>query len=775
MRILFSLALAAAFFADRAYCASLTGSVLDPSGRPIPRAEVSLFSRDQVEPRRSLSSDTGGFAFDRLVRGQYVLQVQAPGFARYKSEAVTLAAGAALSLDVSLTLASQQDEVVVTASGTPQNIDEVSKSVSVLSRESIEQRDEFFIPETLRTTPGIRVQQLGGPGAFTVIRIRGLRTEDTGILIDGFRFRDPTSPQGDASGFLEDLVVTDLDRVEVLRGSASALYGTNSIGGVVNIVTDQGGGPMRGGVLLEGGGLGLFRGRAQLAGGALGNRLQYSAGFAHLNVIRGVDGDDPARNTSGQGYVAYRITPNAQISGRFFGADSFAKLNTDPQGIGSLPPTGIVSAISGVTFAPAADDPDSSRGARFLSGAVILSGRSAGGLAYSLSYQGLNTNAHFPNGPAGSGFQPAGNTNRENDGTTHVANGRLSAQLGSQQLFDAGYEFENEHYVNRNFPFPANESVVDVSENSHAFFIQDQVRLLGDKLQIAGVFRAQLFSLSRPVFTPAASAPYQNVAFQSPPAAYTGDASIAYFLRSSGTKIRAHAGRGYRAPSLYERFGTFYSSFGYGVYGDPRLSSNRSIGGDAGVDQSFANGRVHASATYFYTRLQQVIGFGSISGRDPFGRFIGYLNQGGGIARGVEAGLSAAPTRSLELSSAYTFTNSRQATAVVPGVARSLIIPDHQFSVTATQHVGQRLYLNFDFTAASNYLAELFDQNFTGHAYRFPGMKKVDIGASYRIPLSDAASIRVFANTENVFDQRYFESGFRTPGVLAKGGLQFSF
>jgi len=765
-----------ALFAECASCATLTGSVLDPSGRPIPRAEVSLFPRDQMEPMHVLSGDGGAFRFEKLVAGRYVLQVQAPGFARYESKIISIERNAAVTLDVSLALASQQQEVVVTASGTPQNVDEVSKSISVVDRESIEQRDEFFIPEALRTTPGIRVQQLGGPGAFTVVRIRGLRTEDTGILIDGFRFRDPTSPQGDASGFLEDLMVTDLNRVEVLRGSASALYGTNAIGGVVNIITDQGGGPSRGNILLEGGGLGLFRGRAQVSGGALENRLQYSGGLAHLNVTRGVDGDDPARNTSGQGYVAYRITSNAQISARFFGADSFLKLNTDPEGIGLLPPTGIISAIPGVTFAPASDDPDSSRSARFLSGAVMLSGRSATGLGYSCSYHGLNTNAHFPNGPAGSGFQPAGNTNRENDGTTHVANGRVSAQLGAFQLLDAGYEFENEHYLNRNFPLsPASNSVVDVSENSHAFFIQDQVRLLGDKLQISGAFRAQLFSLSRPLFTPIAAAPYQNAVFQSPPAAYTGDASIAYFARPSGTKLRAHAGRGYRAPSLYERFGTFYSSFGYGVYGDPRLNPNRSIGGDAGFDQSFANGRVRTSATYFYTRLQQVIGFGSIAGRDPFGRFVGYLNQGGGFARGVEAGVSAAATRSLELTSAYTFTNSRQRTSVVAGVTQSLIIPDHQFSITATQHAGKRLYVNFDFTATSNYLAELFDQNFAGHAYRFCGMKKADIGASYRVPLSEAASLRFFGKVENAFNQRYFESGFRTPGVFATGGLQFGF
>jgi Carboxypeptidase regulatory-like domain len=147
MRIAILLAFATALLADRASCATLTGSVLDPSGRPIPRADVSLFPRDQIDPMRLLTSDAGTFRFEKLVPGEYVLQVQAPGFARYKSEIVSVEPSATLNLDVSLALASQQQEVVVTASGTPQSIDEVSKSINVLDRESIEQRDEFFIPQ----------------------------------------------------------------------------------------------------------------------------------------------------------------------------------------------------------------------------------------------------------------------------------------------------------------------------------------------------------------------------------------------------------------------------------------------------------------------------------------------------------------------------------------------------------------------------------------------------------------------------------------------------
>ena len=146
--------------------------------------------------------------------------------------------------------------------------------------QDIDDRDESTIAESLRVVPGLRVQQLGGPGSFTSIKTRGLRSEDTAVLIDGLRFRDAAATQGDASGFLEDLVVTDISRVEVLRGSGSSLYGSNAIGGVINMVTDQGGGKIHGNVLGEGGGLGFFRTRGQVAGGARNDSIVYSAGVS---------------------------------------------------------------------------------------------------------------------------------------------------------------------------------------------------------------------------------------------------------------------------------------------------------------------------------------------------------------------------------------------------------------------------------------------------------------------------------------------------------------
>lgn len=803
--LLITVAIAGAVQAQTDNSGTISGHVKDPQSANVPGATVTLYGRDRSFSLITSTDSNGAYSFKHLAPGEYLVEAEASGFAMASAQTVALTRGQTATHDIALQLSGVRSSVVVTASDTPQTVDEVSKALTVVDTQEIEERNEYAIPESLRTVPGLRVQQLGGPGSFTSIKTRGLPSEDTAVLIDGIRFRDPASTQGDASGFLEDLIVTDVSRLEVLRGSGSSLYGSNAVGGVVNVVTDEGGGPIHGNVLAEGGNLGLFRTRAHLAGGVNNNRVVYSAGFSFLNVTRGIDNEDEARTTSGQGRILFRLTPTATLSGRIYTANSRLQLNNSPEGIGNLPPTGIIEAIplspeeqrrfeAGVpadqlnlgaaTFVPAANDPDNLRKASFFDGAVIFTQRPTESFGYTISYQGLDTNRSTINGPLGVGFQPFGGTTRSDfDGRIHTLNARVDIQAGNFNFITGGYEFENESFTNPSFQVnPADNSDVDVSQRSHALFVQDQLRLIDDRLQISGAFRAQFFKLNEPRFTPAASAPYTGITFQSPPAAYTGDGSIAYTFRSSGTKLRGHVGNGYRAPSLFERFGTAFDSFfGYSVFGDPRLEPERSIGFDAGIDQTFYDNRVRVSATYFYTQLRQVIIF-DFSGlidftTDPFGRFGGYLNTNGGIARGAEIELRATPTRTLNLTAAYTYTKAQQRTPQVPGTIRSLIVPDHQFSLVATQRIGRRLLVNFDFSASSNYLGAIFDPvTFASRGYRFKGLAKADLGASYTLPLGDdKRQLRFFGYADNLFDREYFESGFRTPGRTGRAGASFVF
>jgi iron complex outermembrane receptor protein len=577
------------------------------------------------------------------------------------------------------------------------------------------------------------------------------------------------------------------------------------VGGVVNLVTEEGGGPFRGQLFAEGGGLGFARGRAQVSGSAgEAERFVFSAAVSHLNVSDGVDGNDAARSTNAQGRARFRLTPTATLSARVYASDAFAQLNEDPQAVGTIPPTGIIDArpvsraelrryergtplgqlnLGDATFLPAANDADFSRAGRFFSGALVFAQRPTEGFGYSVTYHGLVTRNSFREGPAVPGnpadffFEPQGSTVNDFDGSVHTLDARADFRLGRHNLVNVGYEFERENFFTRFLDVvPSGNSSADVTERSHSFFVQDQLRFLDDRLQLSAAFRAQTFRLGTPDFTPSAGAPYAGFTFDSPPNAYTGDGSVAYLFRAAGTKLRAHVGNGYRKPSLYERFGTFYSSFfGYSALGDPRLAPERSLGFDAGIDQTLASNRVRLSATYFYTRLQEVVAFGDTPA-DPFGRFGGFVNTGGALARGLELSGEFAPSRSFDLFASYTFTNSDQRRPIVAGVLRSFAVPDHQLTLVATGRIGSRVVVNFDLVASSDYLAPIFDPaTFANRAYRFDGIRKGDLTASYTLPLAESRRLRFFGKVENVFDRDYYENGFRTPGVTGRAGAAFHF
>ena len=788
---------------------SLGGRVTDPQGALVANAPVTLHARDNGVRVSVRTDEKGEYRFERLAPGAYVVTVEAEGFSRPAQE-IIIRGKKAEALDLQLGIAGLADQVVVIATGTAQSAAEVSKAVTVVGEGEIDLRGEYSVAESLRVVPGLRVQQLGGPGSLTAIRTRGLRNEDTAVLIDGLRFRDAATTQGDATTFLSDLLVVNADRLEVLRGSGSSVYGTNAIGGVINVITDEGGGRPRGEVQLEGGGLGLFRGRAKIAGGAADDRILYSAGLAHLNVSKGVDGNDAARNTTGQGFVRYNFTPAHALTARVFAGDSFVKLNDSPFAVPApagfqLPPVGTpVRAValsrpeqrrleaegrpftsgstpaftrSDANFIPALDDPDWRRSARFFSGALIFAGRLSARGGYRVSYQRVATGRTFSDGPGGLRFEPQYDDESESDGRIDTAEVRADFQLGNHNFITAGYELEREIYASRardENPDPTRRigSVTGIRQLSHSFFAQDQLRLLDGRLQFAAAVRAQAFRLSQPEFRGGAPR-YAGSEIQPPPAAVTGDGAVSYFFRSTGTKLRAHAGNGYRAPSLFERFGSSFSGGTFNPYGDPRLGPDRSVAFDAGADQTLLGGRVQASATYFYTRLQEVVSFESPlnPAADPFGRSGGYLNTGGGLARGLELNFVAAPTAATDISVSYTYTNADQRRPQVPGYLPSLGVSDHLFTLVANHRIGGRLDLIFDLFAASDYAV-----NFSSRPFIFEGPVKADLGVSYTLSSnSESPSLRFYGKVENIFDREYLESGFRAPGASFVGGTSVRF
>jgi iron complex outermembrane receptor protein len=761
-----------------ALAGDLTVRVLDPQYASVPGARIELTRGDASWSTSVVASDVGSYRFEALAPGSYLASASASGFAT-RVVPVRIEADDPTEVEIRLELAAVAESVVVTGADRVQRLSDSTKTLSVVDSDEMETRDEYFVPDALRTVPGLRMEQLGGPGSFTSLKIRGLRTEDTAILIDGARLRDPSAPQGDASSYIENLVAPDLDRVEILRGSGSSLHGTNAGGGVINIVTASGGGEPRGSLLVEGGGLGFFRAGASVSGGVR-ERFLYSVGASHVNVSEGVDGDDESRNTSFQGRALLQMTPHSSVSFRFYGSDAELALNESPVTLGALP-EGEIAAVPDVNYVPSANDPDNRREGSFYSSLLTYEQKPSAAFSYSLRYHGLVTSRRFDEGPLGvSPFEPLVPSADLYDGAIHTFAARGDYEWGQHQVVNAGYELERESFENRSIPDPSQEgSLTDVSQSSHTLYVQDQVSLFDSALSMSGSARVQFFSLDEPRFEPEEGSPYQGMDFAAPDDAVTFDLSAAYAFPSTGTRLRTHVGSGYRAPSLFERFGASFSTFGYSVYGDPRLSPERTVTFDLGIEQIALSDRARMEATYFRTRLSEIIVFdfsGAIDpSTDPFGRFGGYLSTDGGVTQGLELALSLAPRQGFDLKTSYTFTDAEPPRGVSPDQEQAFAIPRHQFTLVAAKSFGSSFSLAFDLLASSSYLAPVFDlSTFQSRVYRFDGYVKADLVASYRLPVG-GTGLRFFGKIENLLDETIHASGFRTPGRYALAGVAYEF
>lgn len=765
--------------------ATISGTLLD-EGQKIANQQIELIA----EGGTVLTSQTdsqGKFVFQNLKAGKYVLKAQISAQNLEKEITITNLE----TIDVNLEFVSSTtlngrvtfNEFVTVSADSQQTIDEVSKTINIIDGQEMRDRADFSLTDTLRTIPGFRVQQLGGFGRTATIKTRGLRNQDTAVLIDGIRFRDVSAITGDASPFLSDFTLTSVNRIEVLRGSGSSLYGTNAIGGTIDFQTPKPASGFHGNVSGALGGLGLGRFRGNVSHGTQDGKFAFNAGVSRTVYAKGIDGEDEARNTNFQSRIEFNPSQKTNISARFFVSDAYVELNSSPDTFGTLTLSNaqIINANEGVNFIVDQTDPDNFQKSKFFNGQIVLTHAFNDRLVFQGFYSGLKTSRRNEDGVLAEAFPSESSS--VFDGTIQTANGHFNWTPNRFNEITIGYEFEHEKYGNEGFtPDGSGDFFTRAKQASNTIYAQDLLSFFNNRLQIAGGFRAQFFNLKSPDFS-LNNAPYENLVLDNPPNAYTFDGAASYFFEKSKTKIRAHVGNGYRVPSLYERFGAFYNTFGtppFVALGEPYLQPEKTIAYDAGIEQNLFDNRTKLTAVYFYTKLIDTIGYGNVVPNvgdtpRPFG---GYINTKGGIARGAEFSGQVKVTDSTDVFASYTFTNSDQREPQVsgnPGI-ETLGIPKNQFTLTATQRF-KRAWVNFDFLASDSYLAPIFSNTyFSTYVYRFRGNRRADLTGGYTFGFKqEKMSLRLFGTIENLFDYEYFENGFRTVGRNARAGLAFGF
>ncbi len=771
--ILLALSISAYVFGQSS--GGITGTVTDENDAKVAGAQVVLTSSTGVH-LNTFTDRNGAFAFSNLRSGSYFIEVKANGFSILTSEEIRFARGENKQVDLELKVAAINANVIVTATGTAQREDEVSKVVSTLDSAEIEAKHELSLTESLRGTPGIRVQQQGSPGALTTVRLRGQRNFDTSLLLDGLRVRDAGDINGSALSLMADLVPVALDRVEVLRGAGSSIYGTHAIGGVINMIPAAGSSGLRFEGGFDGGSLATYRERLRASGGA--DRFGFDLGVNRVDVRKGIDGDDAYGNTGFAGRLQFNPSPSINIAANLYGNVANARVNDSPFPLAAAFATteAFPKAVAGVTFQPDFNNPDQGRRHRVLVGSGRFSQVVSDTVSYSVAYQRVSSDRRNYNGPAFdprfASFVPFGDFEflNVNNGNIDTVDARANFQFSRSNLLTAGVEFERESLFQSSQPSFSTFNNTTDRQRTFAVFGQDQLSLLDDRLRLSLGVRGQWYrirSADRPGFLEGREAE----------SSVTGDGAIAYFIRSSGTKLRAHVGNGFRAPSLFERFGEgTFGSAGVMRFGDPTLKAEQSISVDGGFDQRLANDRVVFGATYFYTRLQRVIGFTGFA-IDPLGlgRFGGFVNRPGGLSRGIESYLNASPWRGMDWRVSYTFTNSDRA---VPGLGLQpeYVIPKHLFGVTLNQRY-RALLFNFDLNRTGSYISQIFENNFPFRMAEltFSGYTKGDVFVSYERRQTERVTVVLFGGVENVFNQRYYENGFLAPRALGRGGIRVKF
>jgi outer membrane receptor protein involved in Fe transport len=435
----------------------ITGTVTDENGAKVAGAQVVLSSGTGIQLNTS-TDQAGSFEFKNLRSGRYLVQVKADGFSVFTSEEIQFSRGENKPVPVQLKIASINESVVVTAIGTAQRADEVAKVVSTLDSQQIEDKHELSLPEALRGIPGVRVQQQGSPGSLTTLRLRGQRNFDTALLLDGLRVRDAGDINGSALSLLADLVPVALDRVEVLRGAGSSIYGTHAIGGVVNMIPEVGRSGFHLDAGFDGGSLATYRERLQASGGS--DVFGFELGVNRVDVRNGIDGDDAYGNTAFAGRLQVNPSPSITIAANLYGNIANARVNDSPVALPAAFTTTQLfpDAVAGVNFQPDFNNPDQGRRHRVLVGSGRFSQIVNDVVSYSVAYQRVSSNRRNYNGPAADprfvSFVPFGEFEflNVNSGDIDTVDARVNLRFSRSNLATAGVEFERESLFQSSTP-----------------------------------------------------------------------------------------------------------------------------------------------------------------------------------------------------------------------------------------------------------------------------------------------------------------------------------
>ncbi|MFO1350910.1 MAG: TonB-dependent receptor [Gammaproteobacteria bacterium] len=612
-------------------------------------------------------------------------------------------------------------ETVVVADRIETPLAQSGSAVTVIDAAQLAAQNVQTVADALRGVPGVAVSRSGGLGSLTDVRIRGAESDHTLVLIDGVEANDPAFGSRFDFGHL---LVTEIERIEILRGSQSALWGSDAIGGVINIITKRGKGPARAHASIEGGSFGSGQLGAGVSGG--GDAYHYALGGAYLHS----DGISIApTGTEKDGYdngtLSFKggVSPRANLAFDIAGRYTVATSETDPQDFG-FPP--------GPTFGQVIDGNDESKVRQFYGRAqgklMLFDGRWEQRLGAALTD---TDNRNFSDGV------------------------KINTTLGRKTKFD----YQSSLFFDA---LDADHSVIFALERETEDFKQrgltpDAPENQDESITNIGYIGEYRLGIGEHLFLTGAVRQDDNDRFAD---ATTYRLTGAYRWPDAGTRLHASLGTGVKNPSFIELFGFFPGTF----IGNPDLKPEQSTSWDVGVEQALWGGNLLADVTYFHSIFKD-----EITPTFDSDTFLSSVENGMGKSRreGVELSLSGELRADLSLTASYTYTSSRD-----PEGEDEVRRPRHQAGIDVNyRFLGDRAHVDL----GVKYVGEQEDFDF-----RSVPAARVTLGDYVLVDVSGAYKIgnhlELYGRIDNLLDQDYQEVfGYNTPGIGAFVGLKAEF
>ena len=604
-------------------------------------------------------------------------------------------------------------EVVISATKTPVPVPHLTSAVEVITGEELERRQVKTVVDALRLSQGLTVFSNGGPGTSSTVRIRGSNSDQVLVLIDGAIMNSPTLGHFNFANLTTD----NIERIEILRGAQSMLWGADAMGGVINITTKKGAGAPSASAFFEYGSFSSIREGGQVSGktgpvdfSVALSRWDYT-GFSAINYRRGASERDGFHNWQTSARLGVALPHEGRLDFNFRLLQG--RINIDNSFSPGFDTLGAFTNSQQFVYSASYNQPITT----WWNQALTVSRQTEDSETFSGTIQrNVQTGV----------VSPTFAFRSQIDTLANRVEWQHNFQIGKPLLLSAGYQFRDQQGENRDL-LTDNLDIPRKVISSHAGFAQAQLNLWDRVFATAGVRQDEYNVFG---------------------GATTYRATAGYLHQETGTKLRSSYATGFRAPTLNQLY--------FPNFGNPDLKPEKSQSMDVGVDQYLLDKRLTLSGGFFWNRFRDMIVAQQsleVCGLSPFGPFAAICAQNIGLVstKGWEASVKYAVARdmpwikNLDVQAQYTNTLTRNLVEQ-PG-NRAPRIPVDQWSLIISYQPIDPLRINLE----GRYVGSRFDD-----VNNLRPMRAFDVwnlSAAYDV----THRVQTYIRVDNIFDEKYEE------------------